>query len=597
MATNNVLRTNTGGKILNSVAKAGAVLNGTPEPGVGTSGNTQELIDATNYTTYISDAGLMYRKENEIWQPAFTQVGPGSGGPVVAGANVGSGTGDVYNGTAVGIIEFKRLKSSDNSVFIANDVDSVNFTVAGGGPQNNTGAIVPPSITDDSSIGYSIGSEWTFLIPASEDQMYKCVDASVGAAQWQLITNEPVVRTRVPNSGDDELGSSNSGIFKPGDLWFDSRPSYEHLYVCINNTTNSAIWGLTAGGEQVLKWAITRSNTPVNDKRYSYVMRNDGSSQTLLNLFDPDFNNPYPSELNDVGEGYSAGSIYQAKDLQFTCSSNDPLEAQWDGPVGAGNALLDVLNNQPSIDPNAQLTYKINIQNGVIEDVYYDGSNFNALVDPTAADNASLGYGWPGNMWLNNTTGVLWIKNSSLNWIQVGTAGPTPDIKGRGEFIVPSDLGVQPAWTAGVSTLGDHSVLAFASPNAYVPLPQLVDPPFAFDNYYQVTPGAAAFKKLGARGRTLCHVFYNLTASGVTSALQCGLVITPNIPPPGIISGGLFSSIVVRGSESSQSTTSWSGSADMILEDNDVVSLAFTSLTATSWGLTVDSFTMVFDEF
>lgn len=49
----------------------------------------------------------------------------------------------------------------------------------------NLAATVSPTITDDSSQGYSVGSRWANTLTHTE---YVCIDASVGAAVWRLTT-------------------------------------------------------------------------------------------------------------------------------------------------------------------------------------------------------------------------------------------------------------------------------------------------------------------------------------------------------------------------------------------------------------------------
>lgn len=50
-------------------------------------------------------------------------------------------------------------------------------------PQHFYNALRAPLVTDDSSNGYAIGSEWDY--PA-KGQVFKCVDATIGAAIWVL---------------------------------------------------------------------------------------------------------------------------------------------------------------------------------------------------------------------------------------------------------------------------------------------------------------------------------------------------------------------------------------------------------------------------
>lgn len=49
----------------------------------------------------------------------------------------------------------------------------------------NNEATTAPTVSDDSNAGYAIGSEW---IDTTADKVYKCVDATVGAAVWKDLT-------------------------------------------------------------------------------------------------------------------------------------------------------------------------------------------------------------------------------------------------------------------------------------------------------------------------------------------------------------------------------------------------------------------------
>lgn len=53
------------------------------------------------------------------------------------------------------------------------------------GPQNSYEATSAPSVTNDSSEGFGVGSQW---VDTTADEAYICVDASVGAAVWENIT-------------------------------------------------------------------------------------------------------------------------------------------------------------------------------------------------------------------------------------------------------------------------------------------------------------------------------------------------------------------------------------------------------------------------
>lgn len=49
--------------------------------------------------------------------------------------------------------------------------------------QNNYSATAAPTVNDDSDSGYSVGSKW---IDITNDNVWHCVDATVGAAVWEL---------------------------------------------------------------------------------------------------------------------------------------------------------------------------------------------------------------------------------------------------------------------------------------------------------------------------------------------------------------------------------------------------------------------------
>lgn len=52
-------------------------------------------------------------------------------------------------------------------------------------PLDKTDATVDPTISNDSSEGYSVGSTWYNIV---SKEVFKCIDASVGAADWVLTT-------------------------------------------------------------------------------------------------------------------------------------------------------------------------------------------------------------------------------------------------------------------------------------------------------------------------------------------------------------------------------------------------------------------------
>jgi hypothetical protein len=73
------------------------------------------------------------------------------------------------------------ISGIEGTVTIHSDVDATTSAIL----LNNWTAIIAPTVTDDSALGYAVGSEWTDV---TADKSYKLVDASVGTAIWKEIT-------------------------------------------------------------------------------------------------------------------------------------------------------------------------------------------------------------------------------------------------------------------------------------------------------------------------------------------------------------------------------------------------------------------------
>lgn len=119
-----------------------------------------------------------------------------------------------------------------------------NATDSTGGVQNKFDATTAPIGTDDSSAGYSVGSTW---IDVTADDVYRCVDASVGSAVWEQINDNDLLdkldATTAPAVTDDS--SDGYGV---GSTWVDV--TADEVFVCVDASVGSAVWEQTnaAGG-------------------------------------------------------------------------------------------------------------------------------------------------------------------------------------------------------------------------------------------------------------------------------------------------------------------------------------------------------------
>jgi len=169
------------------------------------------------------------------------------------------GYGELAVNTADGTIYFKHAAAATNIALndaIGKFEYKKNNTVAGS-----------PTVSDDASAGYAIGSRWIDTTASSEEE-YLLVDASIGAAKWiHTSTSEELAAHIGITSGNPHsvtkaevglgnvenlkvnltavsapvAGNDNTQGYAVGSRWIDtSNPKSE--YVCVDSTTAAAIW-------------------------------------------------------------------------------------------------------------------------------------------------------------------------------------------------------------------------------------------------------------------------------------------------------------------------------------------------------------------
>lgn len=118
---------------------------------------------------------------------------------------------------------------------------------------SNYAGNVPPAITDDESIGYSIGSQWFDIVGL---EIYDCLDASTGAAVWRQRT------------------STSTSLIDP--IWVDIRTVQDVL----NYTTDEGDGGNARG----LRGHYTLKN-PLDIGDLYFVMPTTGESYSFSSSF------------------------------------------------------------------------------------------------------------------------------------------------------------------------------------------------------------------------------------------------------------------------------------------------------------------------
>jgi hypothetical protein len=121
-------------------------------------------------------------------------------------------------GTLDGTEELEGVKDSATVKMTTAQIAGL---INGNGPEgfapiNNLNAVAAPTATDDSSDGYSVGSLWGF-----GDNIYKCTDATEGAAVWVVYLDSLVDTTFTPTVSGETNGTlavSNFKIKRVGDI-------------------------------------------------------------------------------------------------------------------------------------------------------------------------------------------------------------------------------------------------------------------------------------------------------------------------------------------------------------------------------------------
>lgn len=76
-------------------------------------------------------------------------------------------------------------------------ISDTQISASGSGALNNYAATVRPVVGDDTADGYSVGSKWIIISGANADEVWICLDASTGAADWrQAAVGVPVSGTK-----------------------------------------------------------------------------------------------------------------------------------------------------------------------------------------------------------------------------------------------------------------------------------------------------------------------------------------------------------------------------------------------------------------
>jgi len=132
---------------------------------------------------------------------------------------------------------------------------------------DNFSATAAPLVTDDEASGYSIGSKW---YDSTNDDLYECVDNTVGSAIWKLISSSkfnPAAFDTVLYMDADLATSGDGSIGAPFNTWVDTfaaieaNPADNYLIYASGNDSDAELTVSTAISGEVVVVGDGRTST------------------------------------------------------------------------------------------------------------------------------------------------------------------------------------------------------------------------------------------------------------------------------------------------------------------------------------------------
>jgi hypothetical protein len=216
------------------------------------------------------------------------------------------------------------IKSRTGEVLIKGDIVYVNETLL---VKNKYDAILPPSVLNDSSEGFSAGSIWVDLVG---NLFYVCVDSTLGASIWSSgggsggglevwqqtvidVINDPPV---LPNDGDRYLiDVSPTGIWIPYANYIAEYKAWQWQYTSPEigmhlpvSTKDGGVYVYGGASWQYKKWELTTAS--------GFLSKDITGEITLKNLNNK---NIIVGNGSDIAVSYDTSLV--SSDIEFSSSS------------------------------------------------------------------------------------------------------------------------------------------------------------------------------------------------------------------------------------------------------------------------------------
>lgn len=306
-------------------------ISGDTFPPNGTIGEAQGANVGSIWVQLPNTIWICQNPTTRIWNLLTTSNG------IQSNINLGFGGGKVYKETdpagvasfrtVAGTVDQVNVSQNDNDVILSMNTNykPVSLSKVSNVLNNYDGTQPAPTVNNDSSQGYQIGSVWS-----SGSNLYICQNASIGAAVWTLINNISSIQN------DLYMVRTNTGLQAttfPGVLVY-TKLNVGNSFI-ESNIRGSWSNGTTGSGAVITR--IAPSNGLANNKyliNYNLTVFRSVAAVPSTRLYDVEF---AEGDGSDPGTGKILASesilIYQPNTEYAYCSGSFIFSTSSTSPV------------------------------------------------------------------------------------------------------------------------------------------------------------------------------------------------------------------------------------------------------------------------
>jgi hypothetical protein len=202
-----------------------------------------------------------------------------------------------------------------------------------------------PGVTDDSSVGYSVNSLWRNLQGGS---IYKCTDATVGAATWSVVSEASFITA---SAAPVAINDSTQG-YAVDSIWL--IPTNGAAWICTDASVGAAVWSKIASpvgaGVPIPSWDIyakwdSSTGYEVGSisiwKEYAWICTDatvDAAVWVQITTLHRMDQSTKPTTGDNAADGFGADSVWIWKTrILYRATSVTDGAAVWEVVSGAHN--------------------------------------------------------------------------------------------------------------------------------------------------------------------------------------------------------------------------------------------------------------------